>query len=63
MTGKNRETTRLMLNLEPNECLHIGDDVTLKIVRFGTKKVRVMIVSPRDKHITRDFSQPIIEPN
>lgn len=44
----------LVLSRKPGERIHIGDDITITIVRIGPNNTRVGIDAPRDLSIVRE---------
>ena len=48
----------LVLSRKPGERIHIGDDITLTVVRIGPNNVRVGIEAPRDMNIVREELLP-----
>lgn len=44
----------LVLSRKPGERIHIGNDVTITIVRISPNNVRLGIEAPRGKNIVRE---------
>jgi carbon storage regulator len=44
----------LVLSRKPGEKIHIGENVTITIVRIGPNTVRLGIDAPKDMNIARD---------
>lgn len=44
----------LVLSRKPEEKIHIGDHVTVTVVRIGPNNVRLGIDAPREMNIVRD---------
>lgn len=44
----------LVLTMAPNQHIHIGNDIVVKIVEIRGNKARLGIVAPRAKPIHRD---------
>lgn len=43
----------LVLSRKPGETIHIGDNITITVVRIGPNTVRLGIEAPRDMNIVR----------
>lgn len=52
----------LVLSRKPNERIHIGDNVTVTVVRIGPNNVRLGIEAPKDINIYRGELGPKSEP-
>lgn len=50
----------LVLSRKPGEKIHLGDSITITIVRIGPNTVRVGIDAPRDVKIVREELQESI---
>ena len=44
----------LVLSRKPGECIYIGEDISVKIVRIDGRQVRVMIDAPKEIPIVRE---------
>ncbi|MHB8973580.1 MAG: carbon storage regulator [Pirellulaceae bacterium] len=48
----------LMLSRRTSQSLHIGDDVTVHVVRFGRNRVQLGIEAPTDVQVRRSEIEP-----
>lgn len=44
----------LVLSRKPGECIYIGNDISVTIVRIDGRQVRVMIDAPKEIPIVRE---------
>lgn len=44
----------LVLSRKPGECIYIGEDISVTIVRIDGRQVRVMIDAPKEIPIVRE---------
>ncbi len=52
----------LILSRRPNEAIHIGDDVIVKVIEVSGRVVKIAITAPDDVHILRSELVGIPDP-
>ena len=61
-SNNNNQTGNLTLTRKPGESIHIGDDITVEIVRVQGDRVRLVVTAPRAINIRRsELPVPVVE--